>query len=115
VLSALMALQLERARELAVLRTQGLAPAQLWALVTTQTGLLGLCAGLVAVPVGLMEALLLVRVVTRRAFGWSLETELGPGVLGQAVLLAVGAALLAGAWPALRMARTPPAATLRDE
>jgi len=32
-----------------------------------------------------------------------------------AVLLAVAAALLAGAYPALRMARTSPAAALRDE
>jgi putative ABC transport system permease protein len=115
VLSALMALQVERARELAVLRAQGLAPAQLWGVVTAQTGLMGLCAGLVAVPVGVMEALVLVRVINRRAFGWTLEAHVGPDVLGQALALAVGAALLAGAWPAFRMARTPPAAGLREE
>jgi putative ABC transport system permease protein len=115
VLSALMALTLERARELAVLRAQGLAPAQLWGVVTAQTGLMGLAAGLVAVPVGVMEALVLVHVINRRAFGWSLETRVGAGALGEAVLLAVGAALLAGAWPAFRMARTPPAAGLREE
>jgi ABC-type lipoprotein release transport system permease subunit len=38
VLSALMALQLERARELGVLRANGLTPGQVWTLVTTQTG-----------------------------------------------------------------------------
>jgi putative ABC transport system permease protein len=115
VLSALMALQLERAREVAVLRAQGLAPAQIWALVITQTGLMGLCAGLVALPVGVMEALVLVHVINRRAFGWTLDPHVGADVLAQALLLAVGAALLAGAWPAFRMARTPPAAGLREE
>jgi putative ABC transport system permease protein len=115
VLSALMALQLERAREVAVLRAQGLAPAQLWGVVTAQTGLMGLSAGLVAVPVGVMVALVLVHVINRRAFGWTLEAHVGPDVLGQALVLAVGAALLAGAWPAFRMARTPPAAGLREE
>jgi putative ABC transport system permease protein len=115
VLSALMALQLERAREVAVLRAQGLAPAQIWTLVITQTGLMGLCAGLVALPVGVMEALVLVHVINRRAFGWTLDPHVGADVLAQALLLAVGAALLAGAWPAFRMARTPPAAGLREE
>ena len=115
VLSALMALQLERAREVAVLRAQGLAPGQVWTLVTTQTGLLGLCAGLIALPVGLLEAFVLIHVINRRAFGWTLDAHVGAGVLGQALLLAVGAALLAGAWPALRMSRIPPAAGLRDE
>ncbi|MCG8456098.1 MAG: ABC transporter permease, partial [Holophagales bacterium] len=45
MLSALMALQLERTRELGVLRANGLTPAQVWALVTSQTGFLGLVAG----------------------------------------------------------------------
>ncbi len=45
VLSALMALQLERARELGVLRANGLTPGQVWQLVTSQTGLMGLAAG----------------------------------------------------------------------
>jgi putative ABC transport system permease protein len=115
VLSALLALQLERARELAVLRAQGLGRGQLWGLVTGQTGLLGLCAGLVAVPVGVTVALILVHVINRRSFGWTLEVEIGPGVLAGTVGLAVGAALLAGVYPALRMARTAPAAGLREE
>src|SRR5690606_31075595 len=46
VLSALMALQLERARELAVLRAEGLTPGQLWRYVSLQTGVMGLLAGL---------------------------------------------------------------------
>ena len=39
VLSALMALQLERARELAVLRATGVTPGQVWRYITLQTGL----------------------------------------------------------------------------
>jgi putative ABC transport system permease protein len=115
VLSALMALQLERAREIAVMRAQGLAPGQIWTLATAQTGLMGLCAGLVALPVGVAEALVLIHVINRRAFGWTLDAHIGAGALGQALLLAVGAALLAGVWPAFRMARTSPAAGLREE
>jgi putative ABC transport system permease protein len=115
VLGALMALQLERARELAVLRTQGLTPGQVWGLVTGQTGLMGLVAGLAAVPTGIGLALVLIHVINRRSFGWTLRTTLAPEVLAQAVILGVGAALLAGVYPAVRMARTPPAEALREE
>ena len=50
ILSALMALQLERARELGMLRANGLTPRQLWGVVLSQTGLMGVTAGLLATP-----------------------------------------------------------------
>jgi putative ABC transport system permease protein len=110
-----MALQLERGREVAVLRAQGLTPAQVWGLCLGQTGLMGLVAGLLAIPVGLVLADILVLVINRRSFGWTLQLSVAPGALVQAVALAVGAALLAGVYPAFRMARTIPASALRDE
>jgi putative ABC transport system permease protein len=115
VLSALMALQLERARELGVLRAQGLMPREVWRLVMAETGLLGGIAGVLAVPVGLGMALVLIHVINRRAFGWSIDTTVPAEVLLQAVGLAVLAALAAGVYPAWRLARTPPAAALRAE
>jgi putative ABC transport system permease protein len=57
----------------------------------------------------------LVFVINRRAFGWSLELHVTPEVLAQAVLLALTAAILAGIVPALKMARGAPAAGLREE
>ena len=115
VLSALMALQLEREREFGVLRATGFTPRQVWGLVTAQTGVMGLLAGLLALPVGLMLASVLVFVINRRSFGWTLELEIVPGLLVQAVLLAVLAALLAGVYPAFKMSRTSPALALREE
>jgi putative ABC transport system permease protein len=49
MLAALMALQLERTREIGVLRTLGLTPRQVWGLVTAQTGIIGLLSGVLAV------------------------------------------------------------------
>jgi putative ABC transport system permease protein len=115
VLSALMALGFERARELAVLRAQGFTPGQVWGLVAGQSGLMGLAAGLFAIPVGLALALLLVFVINQRSFGWTLQLEVAPGVLVQAVGLAVVAALLASVAPARRIARQPLPEALRDE
>lgn len=115
VLSSLMALQLERARELGVLRANGLTPGQVWQLVTSQTGLMGLAAGLLSIPVGLALAAIMIYVVNRRSFGWTIRMEVSPDVLLQALLLALAAALLAGLYPAYRMAKTSPALALREE
>lgn len=115
ILNALMAMQIERSRELALLRAQGLTPRQLWLLVTGETGLIGLSAGLLALPLGIIQALVLILVINRRSFGWTMQTVLSAEVLLQALLLALVAALLAGLYPAWRMARTSPALALREE
>ena len=41
--------------------------------------------------------------------------QIDPAVLGQAVVLAVVSALIAGLYPAWRMSRTTPASVLREE
>ncbi len=115
ILSALMALQLERARELAILRANGLTPGQLWQYVTLQTGLMGLMAGLLAIPLGLTLALVLVYVINQRSFGWTLQFLVPPEILIQAGLVALAAALLAGLYPAWKMARANPALALRED
>ncbi len=115
VLGALAALQLERLRELGLLRASGLTPGELWRLVVTQTGLIGFASGILAVPMGLLLSAVMVYVVNRRSFGWTLDMSVGVEVIGQAVFLAVGAALLAGLWPAWRMSRVSPAVALRSE
>jgi putative ABC transport system permease protein len=115
VLSALTALALERARELGVLRASGLTPGQVWQLVITQTGLMGLAAGLLSIPVGLGLAGVMVYVVNLRSFGWTVRLSIAPTVLLEALLLSLAAALLAGLYPAWRMARTRPALALREE
>jgi putative ABC transport system permease protein len=115
VLSALMAQALERTREVAFQRALGLTPRQVWGVITAQTGLMGLVAGLLALPVGVLLAAVLVFVINRRSFGWTMPLDVRPDVLLQGLLLAVVAALLAGFYPALRMARASPAEALRDE
>lgn len=115
ILNALMAMQIERSRELAVLRAGGLTPQQLWLLVTGETGLIGLLAGLLALPLGIAQALILILVINRRSFGWSMDIQVDSAILFQALLLALIAAVLAGLYPAWRMAQTQPAQALRDE
>jgi putative ABC transport system permease protein len=76
---------------------------------------MGVVAGVLAVPAGLALAAIMIFVVNKRSFGWTLQLELGPGILIQAVLLAILGALLAGVYPAWHMSRTSPAEALRQE
>ncbi|OOG28151.1 ABC transporter permease [Thioalkalivibrio denitrificans] len=115
ILSALMALQFERAREFGVLRATGMTPGQVTGLVSLQGALLGLAAGLLAIPLGLMMADVLIDVINRRSFGWSMVRTVPAPVLLEGVLLAVGAALLAGLRPAWQTGRARPADALREE
>lgn len=115
ILSALLAIELERARELSVLRTLGFTPGGLGATLLTQTGLLGLAAGIAAAPIGTALALLLVHVINRRSFGWTMDFVLTPQALASGVSLAVIAALLAGIYPAWRASRIELGAALRED
>ena len=66
---------------------------------------MGLWAGALAVPLGLVLAAVLVFVVNVRSFGWTLAFDVSPAVLWQAIVLSLVAALLAGAYPAWQMGR----------
>jgi putative ABC transport system permease protein len=115
VLSALMSLQLERTRELGVLRATGMTVRQVWALTLLETGLMGGLAGVLAWPTGFVLAWVLIYVINVRSFGWTLQMELDPVYFGQAFLVALGAALLAGIYPAYQMGRTVIATAIRQE
>jgi len=68
-----------------------------------------------AVPMGIALSIVMIFVVNKRSFGWTLNMEVGPEVLLQAVGLALVGAILAGVYPAWKMSRTSPALALRGE
>lgn len=105
VLGALSALAIERSREFALLRAIGLLPRQLLRLQLLQGGTLGLLAGLCALPLGLGLAVLLIEVINRRSFGWSMQLDLPWAQILGALAIAILAAVLAAWWPARRSAR----------
>ena len=115
VLSALLSLMLDKQRELGILRAVGLTGRQLWRLVSLETGLMGAVAGLLAMPTGLVLALILIYIINRRSFGWTLQLQLSPEPFIQALIVAVVAALLAGIYPAYRMTRMATSDAMRFE
>lgn len=115
VLSSLLAVQLEKAPEMGILRALGLNIAEMRRLTFWETGLLGASAGLLALPTGYILAWILIFVINQRSFGWTLQMQADPAPFVQAFLLAVSAALLAALYPAWRLGRMQVAEALRGE
>jgi putative ABC transport system permease protein len=115
LVSALLAWELERSRELAILRSLGLTPRATALLIEIQTGFMGLVALLAAIPAGVLTGILLIEVINRRAFGWEIDLHLTSTQFTNALLLAMTAALVAGLYPAWRSGRAPIASDIREE
>jgi putative ABC transport system permease protein len=115
ILSSLLALQLEKSREMGTLRSLGLTIAEMRRLTLWETGLLGLSAGLASLPTGYILSWILIFIINLRSFGWTLKMQADPGSFLQALMLSVGAALLAAIYPAWRLGRMQAAEALRGE
>ncbi len=115
VLSALMSLQLERKRELGVLRATGMTLRQMWQLSFLETGLMGLVAGLIAIPTGFVLAWVLIYVINVRSFGWTLQMDLQPAYFLQALAVALVAALLAAIYPSFKLGQMIIASAIRSD
>jgi putative ABC transport system permease protein len=115
VLSALLSLLLEKQREVGILRAVGLTARQLWGLVMLETGLMGAVAGLLSMPTGFVLSLILIYIINRRSFGWTLQMQVDPAPFLTALAVAVVAALLAGIYPARKMGKMLTTEALRYE
>ena len=115
LVSALLAWQLGRTRELALLRVVGLTRAGAALMIEAQTVFMGRGGAAGGAAGRLLTAVLLVRVINRRAFGWQIDLHLHPAQLTGAIALALTAALAAGLYPAWRTAHAPLVQDLREE
>ena len=115
ILSTLMGFQLERRQEIGLLRALGVTGQQLWKLILLETGLMGASAGLIAMPVGLVLAIILIYVINLRSFGWTLQMHLQTMEFFKAFAVAVSSALVAGIYPAWQLSRIPVIDALRSE
>jgi len=113
ILMSLLTLAGMRIPQLAPAWALGLTRRELGRLELWRAVILAALTLIVAVPLGLALAWMLLAVINVEAFGWRLPMFLFPvdyAVLGA---LALCAAMAAAAWPALRLARTPPSHLLK--
>jgi putative ABC transport system permease protein len=115
IVNTLVTAVLERRREFATLRAIGASTRQVERLVLWEAAYLGLIGAVLGVVGGLLLALVLIHVINKQSFGWTIQMRVPGGVILQAVGLALAAALVAGYWPARWAARQPVIEGLRDE
>ncbi len=114
LISALLAIGIERAREYATLRALGLSPKQLSRLVIAQTLGMAVMAALLALPLSLVIHTVLSAIIQPLAFGWHIEWRLPLMPWAVTGLIALGIGLIAGLYPAWAIQKTPAARLLRS-
>jgi len=113
--NSLLALVLDRRRELGLLRHLGASAAQVRGMILTEAAFLGLLAALLGLALGFALSLLLVFVVNKQSFGWTIQFHPPGGLLAGALLLVWSVTVLAGLYPARVAARLNPIDVIHEE
>ena len=100
VAGALLALVIDRRRELGLLRFLGAASGQIRKLIVIEAGLIGLLANLAGVALGFALSIILVYVINKQSFGWTIRFHWPVAVLLGALTMVYAATVLAGLYPA---------------
>jgi putative ABC transport system permease protein len=115
VAGALLALVIDRRRELGLLRYLGASSGQLRKLILTEAGLLGLLANISGIVLGFFLSLILIFVINKQSFGWTIQLHWPVGVLLGAMLVVWCATLLAGYYPARVAIRLNPLEVVHED
>ena len=114
IAATLLALALERRREIAMLRLAGAERRHVRRMIMIEAGVLGVVTQGVGLVVGLVLSLILIYVINVQSFGWTIQFHLPVVFLVQSTVAVIAATALAGLWPA-RLATGFGLADLREE
>jgi putative ABC transport system permease protein len=113
--NSLLALVLDRRREFGLLRYLGASTAQIRGIVLAEAGLLGLFSAALGIALGFALSLLLIFVVNKQSFGWTIQFHPPGGLLTVALALVWCVTVLAALYPARVAARLNPVDVIRGE
>ena len=112
---ALLALVVDRRREFGLLRFLGAANHQVRRIILFEAGLLGAAANIAGIALGLVLSLLLIRVVNKQSFGWTIQFHWPVAVLLSALSIVYAATILSGLYPARIATRLVPIEVIHEE
>jgi putative ABC transport system permease protein len=115
IITTFLVLIMERERELALLQALGAARRQILGMVLVESGLASFLSFLLGAACGSVLSLLLIFVINKQAFGWTIQLHWVPGIYVQTFFLVVGLGLSAAAYPAWRAIQPHLAAILKEE
>jgi putative ABC transport system permease protein len=113
--NSLLALVLDRRRSLGLLRYLGASTGQIRGLILTEAAFLGAFAAILGLALGVALSLLLVFVVNKQSFGWTIQFHPPAGLLAGALLLIWAVTVLAGLYPARVASRLNPIDVIHEE
>ncbi|NAW66051.1 ABC transporter permease [Photobacterium halotolerans] len=111
---ATIAGELSRQRQFALLRCMGMTGKELALLGGGQLAAIGVLTAMIALPLGLLLAQLLIDVVLKYSFGWTMPVQFFPLQYLLTLGTALTALLLAGAWPVWRLVKRSAMLSLRE-
>ncbi|WP_413284366.1 ABC transporter permease [Vibrio sp. MA40-2] len=111
---ATLAGEISKQRNTALLRCFGISTFELIALSGIQLFLFGLISAMVAMPLGLSLAKVMVEVVLKESFGWTMPLYVIPWQYLNTFAWAMIALVIAGILPTLGMIKRTPMKSLRD-
>lgn len=115
IINTLVTSVVERRRELATLQALGSSQRQIIALILWEAGYLGLLGTAMGLVGGVALAWILIRVINRQSFGWTIQISWPLGLMAEVAAMALVASFLAGLWPARWAAKQPLVEGLRYE
>jgi putative ABC transport system permease protein len=115
VAGAVLAIVLERRREISVVRALGATRSQIIGVVVWEAALIGVLGTTLGVAVGFGVAAVLIHVVNVQSFGWTIMFSWRFPEVAGAAAIALAAAVTAGWIPARHAAHTPYVEALADE
>lgn len=115
VAGALLALVIDRRREFGLLRFLGAAQSQIRGMILFEAGLLGLLANIAGLVLGLLLSLLLIYVINRQSFGWTIQFHWPVAVLLGGLSIVYAATVLAGLYPARIATRLNPIEVVHED
>jgi putative ABC transport system permease protein len=115
IAGALLALVIDRRRELGLLRFLGAATGQVRKLILVEAGLLGLLANLAGLALGFALSLILIYVLNKQSFGWTIRFHWPVQILLGALTVVYAATVLAGLYPAQVAVRLNPLEVVHEE
>ncbi|CAN5275656.1 FtsX-like permease family protein [soil metagenome] len=115
IMNALFALTIESRREFAILRYIGAKRTQLAKIVYLQAAILGTCGNLGGIGLGYILSLLLIHVINKQSFGWSVQYFVPYDFILQSSTLVILTSVLSGIYPARMAASTLAPSVVRDE
>jgi putative ABC transport system permease protein len=100
IAGALLALVIDRRREIGLLRFLGAAAGQVRKQILVEAGLLGLVANFAGLALGFALSLVLIYVINKQSFGWTIRFHWPVAILFGAISVVYVATVLAGLYPA---------------